>query len=131
MSQSAPVNAAVLIPLTAARAETTALVTGKTFYNFSATYPGGMSSSVLGMCSGVRLPDGHPLLRSMQAEARTRPVLPGTGRALPADADRGRPSLSFSKFNCAYEIELTCETACDADRELLDMASSMAVINAR
>lgn len=131
VSQSAPVNAAVLIPLTAARAETTALVTGKTFYNFSATYPGGVSSSVLGMCSGVRLPDGHPLLRTMQAEAATRPILPGTGEPyLLTQTEAGR-RLSFSKFNCAYEIELTCETACDTDRELLDMASSMAVINAR
>ena len=131
VSEAAAVNAAVLIPLTAARAENTALVTGKTFYNFSAAYSGGMSSTVLGMCTGMRLPDGHPLLRSLQAEVGTRPVLPGLGEAYQLSDTEGGRRLSFSKFNCAYEIEVICEASCDADRELKDMASSMAVINAR
>ena len=131
VSEAAPVNAAVLIPLAAARAESTALVTGKTFYNFSAAYPGGVSSTVLGMCSGMRLPDGHPLLRSMQAEVGTRPMLAGLGEPYQLTDTEGGRRLSFSKFNCAYEIEVICETSCDADRELRDMASSMAVINAR
>ena len=130
VSAAAPVNAAVLIPLTAARAESTALVTGKTFYNFSATFPGGMSSTVTGMCSGTRLPAGHPLLKEMQAQSAARPVLPGLGEPYQLTETEGGRRLSFSKFNCAYEIELTCETSCDAERELKDMASSLAVINA-
>jgi hypothetical protein len=128
--QSTSTNAAVLIPLSAARAETTSLVTGKTYYNFSASYPGGLTSTVLGMCSGVRLPDGHPIVRSMQADANNRPVLPGLGARYQISPTETGHQLTFSKFGCAYEIAITCE-ACSAEKELLDMASSMAVINAR
>ncbi len=59
------------------------------------------------------------------------PCLPGLGEAYQLTDTEGGRRLSFSKFNCAYEIEVICETSCDADRELLDMASDMAVINAR
>lgn len=131
VTQSASVNAAVMIPLSAARAESTGLVTGKTFYNFSATYPGGVSSSVLGMCSGTRLPDDHPLVRSMQAEARQRPLLPSLGERYQITATETGNQLTFSKFGCAYEIELTCAASCNAEQELLDIASNLVVINAR
>ena len=131
VTQSASTNAAVLIPLSAARAETTALVTGKTFYNFSATYPGVLTSSVLGMCSGVRLPDNHPIVRSMQAEARTRPILPGLGAPYEISATESGHQLTFSKFGCAYEIAITCEASCNVEKELTDIASGLVVINAR
>lgn len=131
VKQSTNTNVAVLIPLSAVRAETTALVTGKTYYNFSASYPGGLTSSVLGMCSGVRLPDDHPLVRSMQADAKARPVLPGLGAGYQVGPTESGYQLTFSKFGCAYEIALTCEASCNAEKELLDIASSMAVINAR
>ncbi len=131
VTQSAGTNAAVLIPLAASRAETTALVTGKTFYNFSATYPGVLTSSVLGMCVGMRLPDDHPIVRSMQAEARTRPVVQGLGAPYQITATETGHQLTFSKFGCAYEVAITCEGACNVEKELLDIASSLVVINAR
>ncbi len=131
ITQSASTNAAVMIPLSAARAETTSLVTGKTFYNFSATYPGVLTSSVLGMCSGMRLPDNHPIVRSMQAEARQRPVAAGLGEPYQITATETGHQLSFSKFGCAYEIAITCEGSCNVDKELLDIANSLVVINAR
>lgn len=131
VTQAATVNAAVLIPLSAARADTTELVTGKTFYNFSASYPGGQTSSVLGMCSGTRLPDDHPLVRSMQAETRQRPLLPSLGERYQITATETGNQMTFSKFGCAYEIELTCTASCNAERELTDIASNLVVINAR
>lgn len=131
VTQSASTNAAVLIPLTASRAESTALVTGKTFYNFSATYPGVLTASVLGMCSGMRLPDDHPIVRSMQAEARTRPVVPGLGAPYQITAIENGHQLTFSKFGCAYEIAITCEASCNVEKELTDIASGLVVINAR
>jgi hypothetical protein len=131
ITQSASTNAAVLIPLSAARAEATSLVTGKTFYNFSATFPGVLTSSVLGMCSGMRLPDDHPIVRSMRAEARQRPLLAGTGEPYQISATESGHQLIFSKFGCAYEIAITCEGSCNVDKELLDIANSLVVINAR
>lgn len=131
VDQSAGANVAVLVPLSAAGAETTQLVTGRTFYNFSASYPGGLTSSVLGMCSGIRLPDDHPIVRSMQAEAKTRPVLQGLGEPYQISPTEAGVQLSFSKFGCAYEIAVTCEASCNAERELLGIANSLAVINAR
>ena len=131
ITQSASTTAAVMIPLSAARAETTSLVTGKTFYNFSATYPGVLTSSVLGMCSGMRLPDNHPIVRNMQTEARKRPVAAGLGEPYQITETEGGHQLTFSKFGCAYEIAITCDAACNVDKELLDIANSLVVINAR
>jgi hypothetical protein len=131
ITQSASTNAAVMIPLSAARAEATSLVTGKTFYNFSATYPGVLTSSVLGMCSGMRLPDNHPIVRNMQAEARKRPVAAGLGEPYQITATESGHQLTFSKFGCAYEIAITCEASCSVEKELLDIANSLVVINAR
>jgi hypothetical protein len=131
ITQSADTNAAVMIPLSAARAETTSLVTGKTFYNFSAAYPGVLTSSVLGMCSGVRLPDNHSIVRNMQTEARKRPVASGLGEPYQITATESGHQLTFSKFGCAYEIAITCDAACNVDKELLDIANSLVVINAR
>lgn len=131
ITQAAGTNAAVMIPLGAARAETTSLVTGKTFYNFSAAYPGVLNSSVLGMCSGVRLPDDHPIVRSMLAEARQRPILPALGEPYQITATETGHQLTFSKFGCSYEIEITCEGTCNVEKELTDIASSLVVLNAR
>jgi hypothetical protein len=66
----------------------------------------------------------------MQAQAAARPVLPGLNEPYQLTETEGGRRLTFSKFNCAYEVEITCETSCDAEGELKSMASSLAVINA-
>ena len=83
------------------------------------------------MCSGVRLPDNHPIVRNMQTEARKRPVAAGLGEPYQITATESGHQLTFSKFGCAYEIEISCEGSCNVEKELTDIAGSLVVINAR
>ncbi len=131
VQSAAAINVPVLMPMSAVKATATNFVTGTTYYAFNATYPNDVYASVTGMCAGVPLPASSPLLARLRKARDARPEHAKLGTRYEISETEGGHMMSFTKFGCAYEIDLSCPNGCDGPQTLQSLSSELGVINAR
>lgn len=132
ISQTRPVEAPVLIPPSLAAVPGATIVSGQTYYAASATTPDQTHVGVIGMCSGVQLPDDDPRVRQARLQQSTAPTLPRLQARYVMSEDEEGMKLQFSAFKCAYEITVACASAgCDEQAAALGLADSLGVLNPR
>lgn len=124
------VDAPVMIPTDFQRFAKSSMNHGDTYYAFNASNSPQDWVSVLGMCSGIQLPEDHPIVKRIRGRNQDAPKLSGLGVPYKVQSSSQGLVLNFSKFNCAYEITMSCSAMCDNQiPQITQLADSMTVLN--